>query len=351
MAALELIEGCHAGLLSEAVTLFLSERKTPPTASVREQLEQRWHHLLNPPGMAGEGRLWLARSAGQWRGVLLNTPLRLDMSGQSLAGHWGVELYVPPSARRLGVGAALLSRWRDHSPLAVGLGITDAAWRLEQRLGWQVRLLPPLKVGVLTPKAKLALGLRRGQFPPILRDIPNWQDIAPRLRPLEGAEGGEGAEGARAALEGGGDALWASWREGAGPTLHRSWAWWNWAAKSFPGSVRLGFWQGTRLSGVLMLQRVPRRGLQQLRVLDVACLPGLEDTLVDTLLSYAQAADASWLLLRVTEPELRRAFHRRGFIPWGPCERLIVYTHPPTLAHAMLHRPWRLSLLDSGNLS
>lgn len=345
MAALELIEGCQAGLLSEAVSLFLSERKTRPTASACEQLAQRWQHLLNPPGMAGEGRLWLARSAGQWRGVLLNTPFRLDISGQTLAGHWGVELYVPPSARRLGVGAALLSRWRDHSPLAVGLGITDAAWRLEQRLGWQVRLLPPLKVGVLTPKAKLALGLRRGQFPPVLRDIPNWQDMAPRLRRLEGAALEE------AALEGEFERLWASVRAGAGPTFQRSWAWWRWAADRFPGTVRLGFWQGTRLSGVLMLQRVPRRGLQQLRVLDMVCLPGLEDTLVDTLLSYAQAADASWLLLRVTEPVLRQAFHRRGFIPWGPCERLIVYPHPPTPGHTLLHLPWRLSLLDSGNLS
>lgn len=360
MATLELIEGLHAGLLSEGVDLFLSDRserrhwgafgsvdtgmtsERHPEQRAKKRAEQlmRWQHMLHPPEASLSGRLWLARSEGRWRGVLLGIPMTLVEGTRRWSGLWGVDLYVPPSARRLGVGSALLSRWRDEAPLAVGLGITDSAWRLEQRLGWTVRLLPPLQAAVLSRRAALALGLRQGGIPSPVVSAPDWSELAPQLEAWDAG-----------ALEQRLPPFLQVQQGVGGPRLERTLAWYTWRMQRLSGVVWLGVRAELHLVGVLAVQRQRRFGLLQLRVLEQLSLPGHEQRLVESLLSYAKAADAELILLRGTEPQLRRAAQARGFFPWGPCERLIVHTARRDEGEQLLFNPWQLTLLDSGNLS
>ena len=394
----------HSRVFSQLSTLWLDEAtdfasadcqtRSPGTGdtALPESLAERWRQalVLNPSGGAlNPGCFWLARRKGYsdkldkvpLLGVLLGVPCQVVGTSRTLPGHWGVDLYVPPSVRGQGIGEALLMAWRDSSPLALGLGITDSAFRLEQKLGWTVVPLPPqLRLplspvglaGVLaqqlravagaaeSPRARARAGaeaLRRT----LEKALQGSGGTAPHTEePSAGARGGAVAPLMPTPVE----ALALAYqrtRPALGLHLER-----NAAVLAFMYASHLGF-QGFALpeSGDGVVLRPERRGgVLRWWLYELfwdAAEPASLDRLVASVIHKARQERVDVLGLRCTLPPLRHALLSRGFVEVGAPERFIVHRAeacgpldermapdretPPD----RVSLDWHLTLGDSGN--
>lgn len=376
-----------------------------------EGLAERWRQALfgNPSGSAGNpGCFWLARQktssashdSTKLLGVLLGVPCQVVSHIGCLSGHWGVDLYVPESARGQGVGEALLTAWRDHSPLALGLGITDSAFRLEQKLGWTVvPLPPPLRfplsasghAWLLAQQLRVALTaseVSRGRVQAGAQALRTTLQagLMKRLSTAPHLKGGRleiAGRRSQPLVPATAEVLARTYgltRPVLGFHLERSAA-----ALSFMYPSHLGFrWLTLPDEGGCVVLRPELRGgilrwwLHELYWRPQE--PGSLQRLVEALLEQARREQVDVLGMRCTEPRLRQALESLGFIGVGAPERFIVHQKegsqeavqpeavpsgetlsgdrqpqalPPGPGSQTLPRlasgPWHLTLGDSGN--
>ena len=63
-------------------------------------------------------------------------PVRLAVKGREIKGSWGMDVMVAPERQRRGLGEVLFRTWDRNVGASLGLGLSDASYRLFQKLKW-----------------------------------------------------------------------------------------------------------------------------------------------------------------------------------------------------------------------
>jgi GNAT superfamily N-acetyltransferase len=114
----------------------LYRRVFGPDASDANRLRWEWQYRRNP-NMPAEGPLiWLAREGNTIIGQYAAMPVRLSVNGREIDAAWGMDVMVAPERQRQGLGEVLFRTWDRAVGASLGLGLSDASYRLFQKLHW-----------------------------------------------------------------------------------------------------------------------------------------------------------------------------------------------------------------------
>lgn len=121
-----------------------------------------WLFERNPHFSPGETALWLCKRDGVIVGQQARLPVVLKAGDGEYRAWWGVDLLIDPEWRLKGVGPALFSAYERSAEILLGLGLSEAAYRMCLRSGWSdLGMLPlmarPLDAGACAE----ALGSRK----------------------------------------------------------------------------------------------------------------------------------------------------------------------------------------------
>ena len=113
-------------------------------------------------------------------------PVRLAVNGQEITGAWGMDVMVAPERQRQGLGDVLFRTWDRQVGASLGLGLSDASYRLFQKMQWPDLGPVPCLVKPLSRRA-----LRRPTWPVPLNRFVSWLTLpwirlVARTRPLQG---------------------------------------------------------------------------------------------------------------------------------------------------------------------
>jgi GNAT superfamily N-acetyltransferase len=284
-------------------------------------------------------RLWLAHRGSRPVGLLLGVPFRAHARGLELRGHWGVDLYVPEAYRGQGIGAALLTRWRDESPLALGLGITDSAFRIELSLGWHAVPLPPRLVCPLTARGALALRLPPGRVVPAPRAATPARAVELRQAP---------APDPRI------DALWRQLRDLYPAHIDRDRSFLDWRYGCSPETGWQWWWleRAGRLDGAAGV-RIERTRLRTKAWLYELLIDPEDEAggraLIGGMMAALREQRVDVVEGRITVPWLGAWLEREGFFPGRGSDRFIVHAGAELAGEDLHTGGWYLTLGDSGN--
>jgi hypothetical protein len=111
-------------------------------------------------------------------------PVRVLIRGHEVQGSWGMDVMVAPERQRQGLGEVLFRTWDRNVGASLGLGLSDASYRLFQKLRWPDVGPIPCLVKPLTRRA-----LRRPNWPVALNRLVSaltlpFIRIVARNRPL-----------------------------------------------------------------------------------------------------------------------------------------------------------------------
>ena len=153
-------------------------------AADASRLRWEWQYRRNPNNPGGEPEIWIAREGPAIIGQYATMPVRLSVKGREVRGSWGMDVMVAPERQRRGLGEVLFRTWDRNVGASLGLGLSDASYRLFQKLGWPDVGPVPCLVKPLTRRA-----VRHPRWPmPINRLISavTWPIVAivARARPL-----------------------------------------------------------------------------------------------------------------------------------------------------------------------
>jgi predicted N-acetyltransferase YhbS len=135
-------------------------------AAEASRLRWEWQYRRNPNNPGHEPEIWIAREGPAIVGQYATMPVKLSIRGRELQGSWGMDVMVAPERQRQGLGEVLFRTWDRNVGASLGLGLSDASYRLFQKLRWPDVGPIPCLVKPLTRRA-----LRR----------PNWPVAANRL--------------------------------------------------------------------------------------------------------------------------------------------------------------------------
>ena len=130
----------------------------------------RWQYLDNPATAPGGPEIWVARDGGTLLGQYASMPVQLRWGDREVRSSWGMDVFLSPAARGLGVGARLFTAWSDHVEVALGLGLTTSSYGLFQKLRYSDVGPVPFHYKVLDARAVAARRLG-----------PKWAGVAGRL--------------------------------------------------------------------------------------------------------------------------------------------------------------------------
>ena len=153
-------------------------------AAEASRLRWEWQYRRNPNNPGQEPEIWIAREGATLVGQYATMPVRLGVKGHEIQGSWGMDVMVAPERQRQGLGEVLFRTWDRNVGASLGLGLSDASYRLFQKLRWPDVGPVPCLVKPLTRRA-----LRRPNWPqPINRlvsalTLPIVKIVA-RTRPL-----------------------------------------------------------------------------------------------------------------------------------------------------------------------
>ncbi len=156
-----------------------------PDAADANKLRWDWQYLRNP-NSAGTPTIWIARENGSVVGQYATMPVRVQVAGRELCGSWGMDVMVAPERQRKGLGEVLFRTWDENVGASLGLGLSEASYRLFKKLQWPDVGPVPCLVKPLTRRA-----VRRPGWPmPVNRllsavSLPFIRLVA-RSRPVEG---------------------------------------------------------------------------------------------------------------------------------------------------------------------
>ena len=135
-------------------------------AAEASRLRWEWQYRRNPNNPGQEPEIWIAREGPAIVGQYATMPVKVSVRGTELQGSWGMDVMVAPERQRQGLGEVLFRTWDRNVGASLGLGLSDASYRLFQKLRWPDVGPVPCLVKPLTRRA-----LRR----------PNWPVAANRL--------------------------------------------------------------------------------------------------------------------------------------------------------------------------
>jgi GNAT superfamily N-acetyltransferase len=135
-------------------------------AAEASRLRWEWQYRRNPNNPGHEPEIWIAREGPAIVGQYATMPVKLSIRGREVQGSWGMDVMVAPERQRQGLGEVLFRTWDRNVGASLGLGLSDASYRLFQKLRWPDVGPIPCLVKPLTRRA-----LRR----------PNWPVAANRL--------------------------------------------------------------------------------------------------------------------------------------------------------------------------
>jgi len=122
-------------------------------AADASRLRWEWQYRRNPNNPGGEPEIWIAREGRAIIGQYATMPVRLDVKGREVRGSWGMDVMVAPERQRRGLGEVLFRTWDRNVGASLGLGLSDASYRLFQKLGWPDVGPVPCLVKPLTRRA------------------------------------------------------------------------------------------------------------------------------------------------------------------------------------------------------
>ncbi len=304
---------------------------------------RRWYRLLVTNPFAGETLqpvVWVALAGRRPVGCLLGVPFRGRAGEVSLEGHWGVDLLVDPDFRGRGIGTRLLKQWRDSSPLALGLGITGTALRLELSLGWRQVPLPPRLVLPLTARGGLlARRCRRSPLPVARRGPgPSGLDV------VVSTHGPRGLDQLYDRLAPG----WPCHVCRTGAALR-----WRYASRWRDGFLWVSLLRRRTLVGAAVVRIDAGRWRTKMWIHELMAdvTSTVLPCLVGECVRLGRSLDVDLVEGRVTGRALRAALSALGFRNGRREDTFIVHARDPAMARLRpWHREWFLTLGDSGNL-
>ena len=105
-------------------------------AADASRLRWEWQYRRNPNNPRGEPEIWIAREGPAIVGQYATMPVRLSVKGREVTGSWGMDVMVAPERQRQGLGEVLFRTWDRNVGASLGLGLSDASYRLFQKLRW-----------------------------------------------------------------------------------------------------------------------------------------------------------------------------------------------------------------------
>jgi GNAT superfamily N-acetyltransferase len=105
-------------------------------AAEASRLRWEWQYRRNPNNPGGEPEIWIAREGPAIVGQYATMPVQLTIQGRETRGSWGMDVMVAPERQRRGLGEVLFRVWDRNVGAALGLGLSDASYRLFQKLRW-----------------------------------------------------------------------------------------------------------------------------------------------------------------------------------------------------------------------
>jgi GNAT superfamily N-acetyltransferase len=105
-------------------------------AADASRLRWDWQYRRNPNNPGGEPEIWIAREGPAIVGQYATMPVRLAVKGREVTGSWGMDVMVAPERQRQGLGEVLFRTWDRNVGASLGLGLSDASYRLFQKLRW-----------------------------------------------------------------------------------------------------------------------------------------------------------------------------------------------------------------------
>ena len=122
-------------------------------AADASRLRWEWQYRRNPNNPGGEPEIWIAHEGPAIVGQYATMPVRLAVAGREITGSWGMDVMVAPERQRQGLGEVLFRTWDRNVGASLGLGLSDASYRLFQKLRWPDVGPVPCLVKPLTRRA------------------------------------------------------------------------------------------------------------------------------------------------------------------------------------------------------
>jgi GNAT superfamily N-acetyltransferase len=135
-------------------------------AAEASRLRWEWQYRRNPNNPRQEPEIWIAREGPAIIGQYATMPVRLWVRGREIPASWGMDVMVAPERQRQGLGEVLFRTWDRNVGASLGLGLSEASYRLFQKLRWPDVGPIPCFVKPLTRRA-----LRRPEWPLALNRI------------------------------------------------------------------------------------------------------------------------------------------------------------------------------------
>ena len=129
-------------------------------AAEASRLRWEWQYRRNPNNPGQEPEIWIAREGPAIVGQYATMPVRLLVRGSEVQGSWGMDVMVAPERQRQGLGEVLFRTWDRNVGASLGLGLSEASYRLFQKMRWPDVGPIPCFVKPLTRRA-----LRRPGWP------------------------------------------------------------------------------------------------------------------------------------------------------------------------------------------
>ena len=153
-------------------------------AAEASRLRWEWQYRRNPNNPGHEPEIWVAHEGPAVIGQYATMPVKVLIRGHEVQGSWGMDVMVAPERQRQGLGEVLFRTWDRNVGASLGLGLSDASYRLFQKLRWPDVGPIPCLVKPLTRRA-----LRRPNWPVALNRLVSaltlpFIRIVARNRPL-----------------------------------------------------------------------------------------------------------------------------------------------------------------------
>ncbi|PWC34822.1 GNAT family N-acetyltransferase [Azospirillum sp. TSO22-1] len=262
-------------------------------------------------------QFWLCKRNGAVVGQQAGIPFRLKVGERACRASWAIDLMVAPEWRLRGVGPALSETHSLSGEVAVGVGISDAAYKAYKRGGW-------LDLGGLATFVRLidlAACVRASQHGGPLARVLAAAGAPVAAVAAAGFAGLARLRGARLqevpAFDGRVDALWAAVAPHHAVIAERDRRFLSWRFDRCPAAGRfrrLYVLRGGELMGYVVLRADHWKGASVGVVLDYLARPGWEAAAFALAVSFARRERLAALLCRTLNATLDRPLRRMGFL-------------------------------------